>query len=408
MSLSDDVLKAAQYHSAVDQLRDAVRSPLAEINATRAFAAEIDAIRAHDLVYESSIDRLSTAMKEALPDVGRPSATLPEADSLRLASGIQDLNPTGRLLEAVREHEKFTDSVKSMAAGLQTRWLNAESLVKRSLALGLSERISSLIPKFEVPEVTTAIDRLVDSAREDSVRWSENQLEKLITLTRGLELHDLGNAALQLSMQPGSDAMAWLEPALSAITEAAVSAQSRGFEDYLRQWEAAMEIEELHSDDGELSPSKLRVLIDILFLMLAIFTYVDNKGTEVKLVELQQGQASIVQLLAEQAGANEELREKLEENRQALDQLSAAESKERHAIRSVKENLKLRALPSLDAEVLFVIPQGSLVQVVEDSEAWSRVRVVDYSTGQPVRGWVAAEFLRPLQSLSGGQTKTDD
>ena len=443
MSFDDPLEQLRWLNRQFDELRDLGRSPVDEI---------AEAVRQQHELYENSI----SSVREPLDQVttfstlaGQTQEYLAEVVAVRdaiapsvLPSEIEDLRKQWEELDAFYEARDLVsrdvfDSQTIVAAiadsaslelatsaplaafrqSLQQQLQEVSPLREALPALKFEQQLGNLSELLELPQTVAQLSTFGEMIQAEKLvlQPSIDLFEQFRTLSASLELPYLDLAAQQWVEALGSmpaDILAsqpLLGSTLATIaTVASIAASENGdpTQNVILVWKGIVDAQIARFGPDGVPHWLQGFLINLLFLLLGL--WISNQGAEQiddRFARIEAGQAQVVQELEAEAERRRESQDaqdsELELLRDALafSSEAALESHSNPNLLIVSVNLRLRSGPSAEAPILMTIPLGQAIEVVEQSDAWSKVTVMDFTSGEMATGWVASRYLQPWDSL---------
>jgi len=434
MRFDDPYIKMREFFRQFDRMRELGRSPFDDINrhfreqrqlfqdaSLQLTSALEQAATARPLISESQrlLESMALSADSSLSDVTRAREEIARswdhyADLYRAPEVIDpagfrlEVDPARAALESLRRDAvSSAQSLIGVQDSLRAEILNAPTLAESLAAIKLEQELGSLYHRLETPGLGSALDdfRATVLQLRSASSWPRGTIKQLGVIAGELELPSLRNAALQWSvlaqeaLGPAVGSVPLFETTLSTITSLARESPLQNFSRVVELWGNLVESEASRAEGRRISPRVAAYLLNVLLFLLGLFF--QHSGTEKvigRIERLSNDQASTAAKLEELEEAEYEAREERAEEiafiRQVLEMTEAhRRAPEVHTLRVSTENLRLHASPSLDSDVLMIVPKGNTVEVLDEEGTWCKVRVFNFATKETVEGWVASQFL---------------
>lgn len=329
-----------------------------------------------------------------------------------------EASPLTRALDSIRNQIDIqTSPLAALQLAMQSEISNAGALRESLAGLHLEKNLAELVSTTSLPEVSAELAALRDTieAFQPNGLPSMEFFSGLKSLADSLALPYLQIATSQwTSMVPlvSPDVLVTeplLQATISALSNIVRSQDPRNIDAVISEWEGLVDAESERNESGEIPSWMQGFLINLLFFILALAS---GKSSEIKTTarfdDLEHDQAAIVERIEAEQTAEEKAQESLELElaaiRQAINALAASvetDKAEAHVALLVSScNLRLRGSPSEESSIVWIIPKGTPVEIVEEQGEWASVRTVDFASGYLRVGWVASEYLATWEDLT--------
>lgn len=425
-----------------DRMRELTASPLEEMNAVlklHRFAYELPEVDVSRILQEAMTLRpiaqeLIDISRAAVPDLQSELASLSPLqeqiaeswknyqqfyDGLVPTNQFRDLLEESRLAEVlslarVMKSERL-DPIGNLQQAVQESLREAESLQKSLPVLQLEENLAYLKSVTDLPEIASGLTQIAKGLGN----LTQNALPpvdlfaSMRSAADTLRLPYLEAAAAQWTamlptLSPASlVSETLLQATISAVSSAASYRGATTLDPLISEWEAIVASEESKHEDGRLPDWMQGFLLNLLFFMMSLAAQNESESRiNEKLRELSEGQSDIVETVeVSSEGKNEStletsenqtvelaaMRQRIEETAELLEEETEADSAEQ--VLYASDVLRLRELPALGSKILWKIPKGTAVEVVEEQGDWSSVRVKDFAIGKLRVGWASNQYL---------------